>query len=534
MALQVQAAEQALMLLNEQADGLRAEVSVLREVQRGLSDGSGDLVQVNEKLVLAALRADVVAETAVKDLQALVLSGQHDALTGTPNRTLMMDRLESAIAQARRDGTHIAVLFLDLDRFKAINDRLGHPAGDEVLKLVARRLESVVREADTVSRHSGDEFVVLLAHIVEPFDAGLVAAKMLVALAVAARIDEQPLFLSASIGIALYPEDGQDAASLIGRADAAMYRSKRRAPGRFEFCRTETVGDDDTIRGMPSQAPVGGSAVDLAREHHLQNLRDVNERLMIAAMTAQEAEEQVEATHRRQITFLGTVAHELRNPLTPILQAAELMCRPTTDDLRQVRLQGVIKRQVAYMVRLIDDLLDGSRISTGKFRLQRGTVDLANVLANAVDTCRPAMTQRLQRFTMGAMSGPIHLHGDAVRLTQVFINLLDNASKYTPKGGVISLLTETLDGDVVVTVLDNGVGITEEALPRIFDLFVQDAHALEIHNGGLGIGLAVVRELVEAHGGTVIARSAGRGHGSRFVVTLPIEDAAELSVLPSP
>ncbi len=530
MALQVRAAEHALSLLNDQAEGLRAEVSILREVQRGLSlYGGGHLVHVNEQLVLAALHADAAAETAVKDLHALALSGQHDALTGTPNRTLMFDRLETAIAMARRDGSRIAVLFLDIDRFKSINDRMGHAAGDDVLRLVARRLESVVREADTVSRHSGDEFVVLLAHVSEPADAGHVAAKMLGALAAPSRIDHQALFISASIGIALYPEDGDDAPSLIGRADAAMYRSKQRAPGHFEFYQPVMAGADDAQCDTPPHDRVTGSAVEIAREQYLRNLRDVNEHLMIAAVTAHEIEAQVDATHRRQITFLGTVAHELRNPLTPILQAAELMCRPTTDDPRLVRLQGVIKRQVAHMTRLIEDLLDGTRISTGKFHLERGTVDLASVLAAAAETCRPAMMQRLQHFAMGATHGPIPVHGDEVRLTQVFTNLLDNASKYTPTGGVISLVTDTIEGYVVVTVLDNGVGITEEALPKIFDLFVQDAHALQIHSGGLGIGLAVVRELVEAHGGTVVAISAGRDRGSRFVVTLPME-AAPVSV----
>ena len=262
----------------------------------------------------------------------------------------------------------------------------------------------------------------------------------------------------------------------------------------------------------------------------LGNLREANEQLVLAAIAAQELEADAGAAHRRQITFLAMVAHELRNPLTPIMQAAELLDRPSTDDSRLLRLQGVIKRQVAHMARLIDDLLDGSRISTGKFRLERSTVEIADILNVAVETCRPAMDTRLQKFTMQPLPGPLGVHGDAVRLTQIFSNLLDNASKYTPHGGEVALAVELLDRVIAITVSDNGMGIAVEALPHIFDLFVQDARAKALHSGGLGIGLAVVRELVEAHGGTVVGRSAGRDLGSEFVVTLPMADGLAATV----
>ncbi len=255
---------------------------------------------------------------------------------------------------------------------------------------------------------------------------------------------------------------------------------------------------------------------------NLGNLREANEQLVLAAIAAQELEADAGAAHRRQITFLAMVAHELRNPLTPILQAAELLHRPLTDDPRLARLQGVIKRQVTHMARLIDDLLDGSRISTGKFRLERGSVDLANIIGVAVETCQPAMDARLQRFTMQSPPGPLDVYGDSVRLTQIFSNLLDNASKYTPTGGTIALDVKVIDDTIAITVSDNGIGITAAALPRVFDLFAQDPHALALHSGGLGIGLAVVSELVEAHGGTVVGDSAGKDLGSEFVVTLPM------------
>ncbi|HET7157470.1 MAG TPA: GGDEF domain-containing protein, partial [Burkholderiales bacterium] len=189
----------------------------------------------NEQLVLAALRAETLAETTVHQLDDLTRSSQRDVLTGTPNRALMLDRLASAIAIARRRGTRTAVLFLDLDAFKQINDTLGHAAGDELLQVVARRLESVVRDSDTVSRHSGDEFLVLLADISQASDASLIAGKMLDALAEPTQMGTQMLNITASLGIAIYPDDGEDVGTLINRADAAMYRAKRNGRARFEF-----------------------------------------------------------------------------------------------------------------------------------------------------------------------------------------------------------------------------------------------------------------------------------------------------------
>ncbi|MDQ2989377.1 MAG: diguanylate cyclase [Pseudomonadota bacterium] len=526
MEQDVAEARETLALLNDKADGLRAELSILRKVQRGLGDMRGThLVDVNEQLVFAALRADSLAETAVSDLQELARASQRDALTDTPNRALMIDRLEIAIANAQRHETRVAVFFIDIDNFKQINDTLGHAVGDEVLKLVARALEAMVRHADTVSRHSGDEFVVLLSEISQASDAALIAEKMLAALAAPSRVGTHALRMSASLGIAIYPEDGETAQTLIGHADAAMYRSKRNAPGHFEFYGDEVVSDRSAAsKVVMLHQSAKGAEFTLAHDPRLRNLRDANEQLVMAALTAQETEERAGAAHRRQIAFLATVAHELRNPLTPILQAAELLHRPRTDNPRLARLQGVIKSQVAHMARLIDDLLDGSRISTGKFRLERCTVDVAGILRMAVETCQPAMDKRLQNFRMELPSGPLKMHGDPVRMVQVFSNLLDNASKYTQQGGDITLAVAAHGQTMRITLTDNGIGITPAALPHIFDLFVQDPHAVAVHSGGLGIGLAVVRELVEAHGGTVVARSTGARLGSQFIVTLPITD----------
>ncbi|MEO7852985.1 MAG: GGDEF domain-containing protein [Rubrivivax sp.] len=240
--------------LEQQVAGLRAELASLQlelaAARIGLEGSRGaQLREANEHLVLSALRAQEIADTAVRDLHKLTRSSQRDALTGTPNRELMRDRLDQAIALARRHGALTAVLFIDLDDFKTINDTLGHGAGDEVLQLTARRLEAVVRESDTVSRHGGDEFLVLLAEVQQPADAQTIATKMLAALSEPCVVRTKTLRLSASIGIALYPDDGAHAATLIGHADAAMYRVKRRGGDGFERYDEVGVTDHSAVAG---------------------------------------------------------------------------------------------------------------------------------------------------------------------------------------------------------------------------------------------------------------------------------------------
>jgi diguanylate cyclase len=223
----------------------------------------------------------------------------------------------------------------------------------------------------------------------------------------------------------------------------------------------------------------------------------------------------------RQMEFLATVAHELRNPLMPLRLAALMLDRARTDDDAHAKLQDTIKGQVAQMTRLIGDLLDGSRLSTGKFRLERTLVDLGAVLKRVVETCQPGIDERQQHFNCKLPEAPVMLLGDSARLVQLFSNLLENASKYTPCSGEITLATSVRNKAVVVTITDNGVGIPAKTLPHVFDMFVRDQHAA-LNHGGLGIGLAVVRELIKAHEGQVFAKSAGPGTGSEFTVSLPL------------
>jgi diguanylate cyclase (GGDEF)-like protein len=231
--------------LKAQVSDLRAEVERLGGMLAALRQNLGspqarDLRDANEQLVLAALQADSLAEAAAGRLDEVIRSSQCDALTGTPNRVVMLDRITSAVSLARRNHTQCAVAFLDIDAFKQINDSFGHDIGDAVVKLVADRLRALVRRTDTVSRHGGDEFLVLLADLQHLPDVALVARKILAGLAVPAVLGGREFALSASMGIAICPDDSDDAATLINHADVAMYRSKRRGPGGFELYRTRS------------------------------------------------------------------------------------------------------------------------------------------------------------------------------------------------------------------------------------------------------------------------------------------------------
>jgi diguanylate cyclase (GGDEF)-like protein len=523
----VSAASRTLALLNAQADAVRSDLAELRrqfvKAQQDFhSLRTAQLMEVNEQLVLAAVHADTAAQTAVSSLDELARFSQHDELTGAPNRTLMLDRLVSAMSMAQRRGTRVGVLFIDLDSFKQINDTLGHSVGDQVLQIAARRMQSAVRESDTVSRHSGDEFLVLLSEISEPADAAPIAAKILSSLAEPARIGAHTLTLSASLGITVYPEDGTDPSTLIARADEAMYRAKKRSPGEFEFFEKETSTLGGKLDGVDPPAHRISRPEFAFAEHEarLRELLKANHQLVDAAQTAQKLQGNAEEAHRRQINFVAMASHAMRNPLAVIRMAVTVLSRPRVDDTFRANQHAVINRQVTHLARLIDDLLDGSRIGAGEFRLECRTVELRDIVGLAVDACKHAIDSKQLRLQVRVPPDPVHVHGDPLRLTQVFSNLLNNASRRSADGGELTLTMIPGADEVEVSVVDRGVGISAEALPHIFDLFVLDTN-VPVDDAGLGIGLAVVNELVKAHGGRATAASDGPGQGSTFVVRLP-------------
>jgi len=502
----------------ELSDGHKASIA-----DDPLTARATQLVAANAQLVVTALRAQSAADVATDALEVLSRSSELDSLTDLPNRQSLLTRFTYAIAIARRTGTQLALLFVDLNNFKQINDTLGHMVGDQVLRLAAKRLATAVRESDTVSRHGGDEFLILLTDVSHATDVIQIATKLISALGRPARVADHVLRLTASIGISVFPRDGEDADTLIQRADAAMYRAKRDGAGGFAF--HGTTSDEDQTPSPRLSAlhhPLShyrAALAEQARRH--SQLRDANEQLVLAALSAQKLQEAAEQAQRRQTEFLAVLAHELRNPLVPMQHAAALLHRARLDESLLPRIQAMIERQVAHMSRLVGDLLDVSRVSTGKLRLVRRMLDLKDILDGAVAACRPSMDARLQHFTVHIPAGPLDLYGDPVRLTQVFSNLLDNASKYSPEGADIGLSAIQAESSVVITVSDRGIGMSPEVLATIFEPFVQDATAIEFNGTGLGLGLTVVRELVAAHEGTIIARSPGATLGSTFVVTLP-------------
>ena len=233
-----------------------------------------------------------------------------------------------------------------------------------------------------------------------------------------------------------------------------------------------------------------------------------------------------EAANRTKDEFLAMLGHELRNPLAPILTALQLMrLRGVTGAERE---RTVIERQVKHVVGLVDDLLDVSRITGGKVHLHRERVVVADLVAKAVEMTSPAIEERRQTLHVEVPRG-LSVEGDAARLAQVFANLLANAAKYTDPGGHIRVVAVEDGGEAAVSVVDNGSGISADMLPRIFDLFTQDRQAIDRSEGGLGLGLAIVRSLVQAHGGSVSASSEGKGAGATLTVRLPIAMAATVS-----
>ena len=235
---------------------------------------------------------------------------------------------------------------------------------------------------------------------------------------------------------------------------------------------------------------------------------------------------------RHKDEFLATLAHELRNPLAPIRNSVHYLGMEglTERDVKTAR--DVISRQVTIMVRLIDDLLDVSRISRNKLDVRKERVELAAVVESAVESSRPLIQQCGHELTISLPTEALYLDADPVRLAQVFLNLLNNAAKYTKHGGHIWLTANREGSDAVVSVRDNGIGIPGDMLSRIFDMFTQVDRSLEQSQGGLGIGLTLVRRLVEMHDGSIEARSDGPNEGSEFVVRLPLANASPGKLTP--
>jgi PAS domain S-box-containing protein len=299
----------------------------------------------------------------------------------------------------------------------------------------------------------------------------------------------------------------------------------------------ERVYHFDTVRVRRS-----GQLVDVSLT--ISPIRDETGRVVGASKIARDVTERKQAEERiyslmsqlkedarRKDEFLAMLAHELRNPLAPLLNVLELLKRGTGNGSMIEQVRTTLDRQLGHLARLVDDLLDVNRITRGKLELRRERVQLASILHQAVEAGWPLCEAARHELSVTLPREPIYLHADAVRLVQVFGNLLNNACKYTEPGGRIWVTAVREDDEVVVTVKDTGLGIPSDKLAAIFDMFTQVERTLERSQGGLGLGLTLVKWLVEMHGGSVTAHSAGLGHGSSFVVRLPVvvEETAVLA-----
>jgi PAS domain S-box-containing protein len=307
----------------------------------------------------------------------------------------------------------------------------------------------------------------------------------------------------------VHPED-------LPRAVEEMLRAIKNGEGLFEYRVIRPDGDVRWIqaRGKLFIDQTGEPSRWVGINIDITERKQMEESLRRQTMALQEAD-------RRKDEFLAILAHELRNPLAPISNAIHILELRGDDPKVVAQTREVMERQVHQMARVVDDLLEVSRIGRGKISLEKAPIDLADVVATAVETCRPLVEAHHHTLTVSLPERPVRVEADSARLAQVLSNLLNNAAKYTQDGGRIDLTVEQSRGDAVIRVRDNGIGIASERLPTVFDMFEQIEGAADRSHGGLGIGLTLARRLVEMHGGKIEAHSAGLGKGSEFVTRLP-------------
>lgn len=260
---------------------------------------------------------------------------------------------------------------------------------------------------------------------------------------------------------------------------------------------------------------------DRRREDLVVLLREANEHLIRATLSARDLQIKAEVAKKKQDEFLAMMAHELRNPLAPIATAADVLKLIPNLSAPIKKVQQTIARQTKHLAYLIDHLLDGARLNSGNIRIESELIDFVEIIQCAVETSQPVIDQKQQQLQLVLPCASIFLRGDPVRLTQVFTNLFVNASKFSDEEACIWLTVHATACEITASVRDEGIGITSEFLPRVFEIFSQAPQGLARTKGGLGIGLALVRSILAMHGGSVHAYSAGTGCGSEFIVRLP-------------
>lgn len=478
------------------------------------------ILSASEMLAVAALHAQASSEEARVALTRSTLTAERDPLTGLPNRVLFRDRLSQALAHARRRGGSVAILFIDLDGFKSINDRLGHSVGDEVLRYAARCLTAAGRDVDTVSRHGGDEFLVLLSEVSSAGSAATYADKVLAMLRTPFRVGTEVLEVRASIGISLYPDDGEDEDTLIRIADAAMYVAKRSQTSRA-FASTSWPGPEAAVGSMTSAGAPDAlleRALDEARRT-IADLSAANERLGQDLAVAEGHKLAAELSARHQAELLNVVAHELRNSLAPLQSASDVMALVGTDTTLMPRLELILRRQINHMSRLLADLLEVSRLNNGRIHLDVAAVDLKALAIEVTTTRALGAHPRQHQLLVRTEREVVMVTGDPARIRQLLEGLLDGAAALAPEGeGLQLLLTDTPD-DVRLTVMPASLGAILEQVERAAEMI--DVRSVLPEGPGTGLQLLVVNELARSHGGSLGAFRASETAPWSFRLLLP-------------
>ncbi|MEE7566050.1 diguanylate cyclase, partial [Xanthomonas sp. Kuri4-3] len=380
---------------------------------------------------------------------------------------------------------------------KHINDTLGHAVGDQVLKLVADSLSAAVRGADLVNRYGGDEFLVLLGEISQAADAERVAEKIIALLGVPRRIGEHVLRLTASIGISVYPEDGDDVQTLIDHADAAMYQAKAYGLGSFVFHGSD-LGHPRQARGA-ARGSMSRSLTHYRRslvtcEHFGAQLREANEQLLLAALNAQELQAAAELALKRQVERLAVVAHELRTPLTVVHGYLDMLDPEDFPDSGPMLVE--MRKQSQRMAQLVEDLLTLSRLESQE-DIGEEHVAMAPMLATLR---REAEAYSQGRHTIEVIDrAGCDLLGSNKELHSAFSNLVTNAVRYTPAGGTVTLVFAREGDGVALAVRDTGYGIPASHLPRITERFYRVSSSRSRGSGGTGLGLSIVKHVLSLH-----------------------------------
>jgi two-component system CheB/CheR fusion protein len=308
-----------------------------------------------------------------------------------------------------------------------------------------------------------------------------------------------------------------------GRHDAYIANYLRTGHAKIIGTGREVLGRRKDGSTFPMELAVSEFHIE-DRRYFTGIVRDITERKQLESELRERVEELAEAD-RQKNEFLAMLAHELRNPLAPMRNALYLLKSPKSDEASRERAGDILDRQMQHIVRLVDDLLDVSRIVRGKIELRREIIDLAEAVSHGVETSQPVIEAMGHELLLSFPEQAVWVDGDLVRLGQVVANLLTNAAKYTSEPGTIEVTVSRDQDDAVISVRDAGIGIPPEMLPRVFDLFVQADRSLARSQGGLGIGLTLVRRLVALHAGSVTAHSEGLGRGSEFIVRLPASPA---------